>query len=915
MKKFARLISLLLVLCMVLSVVPAMNIASAAEANADLWVDPVNGDDTNDGTTEDTAFKTINAAKTKAAELSANKDVVVILKAGTYDATETITFGAAESGKNGHTITYRAESGETALISGGAQLNGWTLHDAAHNIYVADIPKGAELTRQFYVNGQPQPMASMELTPTDLHVFDSYGYRSAIISSEDSTQYLTVDLGEGKLVSSVTLYGDSEASPSTGKAVGFPKNFTIQTSADGRNWTTQVTETDFTAPNALGGVEFNFSSTAARYVKIEATKLGNPATNSQSGGTQHRLAFAEVQVGFTSKANTVNLGIAQHVDLSSSIASANNVQLTTNNPYVVTLGSSATAVGAVVMTADAAAIGIVDNIKIQVTTNGSNWKTVYSKNGYTWKLNNTFAINPVAATQIRIISAQNITISELKMHAPAELSGSVTASGTGSSYLMDDKFDGGFASTTQTSAIYNGDIVVNLGSVQDVGAVRLYPTYNGTKVAGYMTSARVQVSTDGVTYHTVLELPEIQTPTGGAQILVLPKGYKAQYVKIQPLMLTGEGEYSLQLDELDIVPSKIEAINAEDDVPTIVTKKVYENISWSGATPILGYYADVNNMTGAPTYYAREDETAQGEEADCIIRGTEGSRGWSGLFQYSELVANGGTKVPAFYVELASATTFNALELMTDNDVWGGPLSFSIEAYDGTKWVEIVRDSNPGWTARQDYTNKYEFNEITATAVRVLAYDLADMEGNALADGADTTTTQTRFVLDELTLSMMSEITYEEQPDLDADTVEYDKFSLSSSYVANFGYYNSSELSAYTAFNTGSISSLFDGNYDTYGSTSAFQYQWIPPYSSLHPMLLINTVKSGKPATINAIELAVREDGHNAPYDFEIQVTTSANSNNWITVAKGEEKTWLTDNTALYTFPRWMFIRCVWSLP
>ena len=908
MKKFNRIVSLLLVLCMVLSIVPALSLARAADADADLWVDPVNGNDANDGTTEATALKTINAAKTKAAELSANGDVVVILKGGTYDATETITFGEAESGKNGNTITYRAASGETALISGGKELDGWTLHDANHNIYVTDIPEGAELTRQFYVDGEPQPMASMELTPTDLYVFDSYGYRSGIISSADSTQYLTVDLGEGKLVSSVTLYGDSEASATTGKAMGFPKDFTIQTSPDGYTWTTQVTETDYSAPSPLGGVEFSFDSTAARYIKIEATELGNPGQNTQTSATQYRLAFAEVQVGFSSSANTVNLGVAQHVDLDSSLASASDVAMSLNTPYALTVGSTAVPVGGVSVTATTAVAGTEDNIKIQVTTDGSNWQTVYTKNNYTWKKSNHFAFNPTGATKVRIINAAEVTLSTITVHAPAKLSASLTsASGTGASVLLDGKLNGSFTTGSQTSSLYKSEIVINLGSTQAVGGVRLYPTYNGTQPTGYMSAARILISTDGVTYHTALEVPSIQTPTGGAQLLVFPRGYNAQYIKIQPLLLTEgfDGTYSLQLDEIEVVPSKIEAIDIEDDVANIVTKKIYENISWSGATPTLGYYADVNDMSGnvAPTYYATETETVEGEEADCIIRGTEGSRGWSGLFYYSELVNYGGTKVPAFYVALASEATFNTIDLVLDNDIWGGPLDYAIQAYNGTEWVELVRETEPGWTARSNYSAHFEFSEITATAVRVLAYDLADMEGNVLADGADTTTTQTRLVLDELTLSMMSEITYEEQPDLDADTVEYDKFALSSSYVANFGYYNSNELSAYTAFNTGSTSSLFDGNYDTYGSTSAFQYQWIPPYGSLHPMLLINTVKSGKPARINAIELAVREDGHNAPYDFEIQVTTSANSNNWITVAKGEEKTWLTDNTALYTFP------------
>ena len=148
-----RCLSVLLVLCMVGAFILPNIPVHAAETLADLWVDPVNGNDTNDGLTEATALKTIQAVKLLAARMSADKDIVVMLKGGTYDATETITFGASESGRNGHTITYRAASGETPIISGGTRLEGWTLHDANKNIYVADLPAGTELTRQFYVRG------------------------------------------------------------------------------------------------------------------------------------------------------------------------------------------------------------------------------------------------------------------------------------------------------------------------------------------------------------------------------------------------------------------------------------------------------------------------------------------------------------------------------------------------------------------------------------------------------------------------------------------------------------------------------------------------------------------------------------------------------------------------------------------
>ncbi len=167
MKKFARIVAILLLAGMLLAFVLPYIRAKAADSDADLWVDPVNGKDSNNGTTAQTALKTIQAAKTKAASLSAGGDVVVILKGGVYDATSPIVFEASDSGKNGNTITYRAAEGEEVLISGGTKLTGWTLYDAQENIYVADIPAAAKLTRQFYVDGEPQTLARLEQSPID----------------------------------------------------------------------------------------------------------------------------------------------------------------------------------------------------------------------------------------------------------------------------------------------------------------------------------------------------------------------------------------------------------------------------------------------------------------------------------------------------------------------------------------------------------------------------------------------------------------------------------------------------------------------------------------------------------------------------------------------------------------------------
>lgn len=192
-----RILAFVLCLCMAVTwVLPSAGYANAVSAGEVLYVDPVDGNDSNDGATQATALKTISAAKVVAAEKSSSSDVVVYLKGGTYAEGQTITFGQAESGKNGHTITYKAVSGETAVISGGTRLEGWTLHDSEKNIYVTDIPEGTELIRQFYVDGEPMPNASTEESPIDWQLLSSGGYMSPYVTTAENNEYLILDLGE-----------------------------------------------------------------------------------------------------------------------------------------------------------------------------------------------------------------------------------------------------------------------------------------------------------------------------------------------------------------------------------------------------------------------------------------------------------------------------------------------------------------------------------------------------------------------------------------------------------------------------------------------------------------------------------------------------------------------------------------------
>ncbi|MEE6262348.1 NEW3 domain-containing protein [Plantactinospora sonchi] len=95
-----------------------------------------------------------------------DQDVVVLLLAGTYRLTEPLRFDAADSGRDAHTVTWRA-SGGTAVLSGSQPVTGWQLDDAEKGIYQAHVGAGFD-TRQLYVDGVPAQRARLRLDRTDI---------------------------------------------------------------------------------------------------------------------------------------------------------------------------------------------------------------------------------------------------------------------------------------------------------------------------------------------------------------------------------------------------------------------------------------------------------------------------------------------------------------------------------------------------------------------------------------------------------------------------------------------------------------------------------------------------------------------------------------------------------------------------
>jgi methionine-rich copper-binding protein CopC len=105
---------------------------------ADFYVDPVSGNNANNGTSIATAFKTLERARqaVDAVNSSMTEDISVHLRGGIHRLSSTLTLGPGDSGTNGFHVVYRNYGSEVPVIHGGVDLSGgWVLHDAAKNIY------------------------------------------------------------------------------------------------------------------------------------------------------------------------------------------------------------------------------------------------------------------------------------------------------------------------------------------------------------------------------------------------------------------------------------------------------------------------------------------------------------------------------------------------------------------------------------------------------------------------------------------------------------------------------------------------------------------------------------------------------------------------------------------------------------
>ncbi|WP_440074044.1 NEW3 domain-containing protein [Streptosporangium sp. OZ121] len=130
-----------------------------------------NADDGGPGST-DRPLATLEEARRRAREAAAegNRDVTVLLLDGTYRPASPLRLDAADSGRNGHTVTWKAAPGATPVLSGSQPVTGWEPDDpdgAAAGVYRAHVGTGFD-SRQLYVDGIPARRARIELARGDI---------------------------------------------------------------------------------------------------------------------------------------------------------------------------------------------------------------------------------------------------------------------------------------------------------------------------------------------------------------------------------------------------------------------------------------------------------------------------------------------------------------------------------------------------------------------------------------------------------------------------------------------------------------------------------------------------------------------------------------------------------------------------
>jgi hypothetical protein len=161
----------------------------------DFYVAPT-GNDANPGT-EASPFATIeqarNAVRKKISD-GLTSDLLVLIRGGTYELSQPLTFDNRDSGTDQFSITYASHPGEQALISGGRSITGWQQEsNGLWSVVLPEVASGKWYFRQLFVNDQ-RAIRARKPNITDKE--PCYRLKDSLISSDLQSFAVTLPQGQ-----------------------------------------------------------------------------------------------------------------------------------------------------------------------------------------------------------------------------------------------------------------------------------------------------------------------------------------------------------------------------------------------------------------------------------------------------------------------------------------------------------------------------------------------------------------------------------------------------------------------------------------------------------------------------------------------------------------------------------------------
>ncbi|MEU5216859.1 discoidin domain-containing protein [Streptomyces sp. NPDC020807] len=426
----------------------------------------------------------------------------------------------------------------------------------------------------------------------------SLGFSSDGAVATDHAESVTVDLGTLQAVNWVNLYPRNDV-PNTG--AGFPVDFAVEVSGDGTTWTKVVQRTAYPRPG--DAVQpFPFNTRMARYVRVNAAHLAGPG--------EYRLQFAELEVygsrTFNSAQPDLALGAAATasssyeahpwslggmVDGRSGTGWSSKDSIATNHAEWATVDLGAVQpVNWVTMRprSDGADTGngFPVDFSVQISQDGLVWTKVVQRTDYPKPDASPqhFPFFPMTARYVKVTGTRlsadskgefHMQLSALEVYSGKSLpresrnlakGGAVTAtssyeaSGWKASALTDGNPSAlpgiqGWSSDGTLTANHEERVSVDLGTVQKVGWVNLYPRNDGSANTGvgFPADFVVEVSTDGTAWTTVVRRDGYPRPGNEVQQFPFPE-QNARYVRVRgtDLPKDANGQYRMQFAEMEV---------------------------------------------------------------------------------------------------------------------------------------------------------------------------------------------------------------------------------------------------------------------------------------------------------------------------------------------------------------------------